>query len=181
MSDNPWAPVAHEAIDEPPAKPARPKHEPETRDAGKKEPRDGQQGMALPIPTLSLTIPPELIATISMLVASQSALVMKIDGMEKAFSGLTEKMETALSALSTGGEDASAHRSEMMEQMQGHADGQAASHGELVASVAALSENLKGWTDAVRNAITAPRQVTLQRDKDGNAVGAVSVTDKQEA
>lgn len=176
--DDPWAPIAHEDVepDKEPDKAKKSSTSPSKPKAAVKEKTADE-----PAPTtmplgMSLIVPQDMAQAVNAIAAGQKEVVAEITGAKAMFSEFSENMITVLDALRTSDEDADANRAEVLEQMQGHADAHSAGQSELLAAVNTLSENLKGWTDAIVAAIAAPRRVSLERDQNGNAVAAVSQT-----
>lgn len=163
MSD--WNPTHFEDIDDGPT----PRHEPETESALKSKDKPAE-GMAIPM-GMALMIPPDLIASIALLAGAQAGL---LEGIEKLTAALVDGLSDMTEAIRASSEDSAGRTADSLaavaEQMKGHA-GMVQSLAEGQAS---LAQGVRDWTKTIETAMRAPREVRLERDQMGRAVGAVS-------
>lgn len=168
---SPWDPVHHEELDDDEPGSTEASGARKTAALSKSESQhDHGTAMAIPI-GMSLQVPPEVVKAITSVAEAQDAQGERLDGIQSALEAMTEELRGMMGAAETSGAAArDAHAKEMaghMEQMRAHHEAKDKAHEKLLASVVAQ-------LSALQTAILAPRRVSLERDKDGMAVGATS-------
>jgi hypothetical protein len=180
-----WDPVHHEEIedDEPTAAARGARQNGRAKESGglTLEGKDVTPGVSF-LAGLSMMVPPDVLAAINAIADGQKELAEKLDDltatMADGFAALAESLTQNHTQLGEGigqavgraSQDSKIAVSQIASQIGEHMKGVQ----EVAAGNSALAEQMKGWTESVEKAILAPRKVSLRRDKEGRAVGAIS-------
>lgn len=176
MSETGWNPVHYEDLVEPDEAPAKP------NGAAKKT--DTQASTAVPM-GLALTLPTEFVNAVWGMADRMTQTVIAVDENTKAVLKLLamveenhgEVVDAMTESLADNRGDLTQAIKELAEQSTAMREGLMVNTQAVGLIVAALADQRQMTTQGFSHleaAMTAPRKVTLRRDKDGRAVSATS-------
>ena len=166
--DDEWTPVMHEDAPAREAGAEPEKAEPKAAEKPKGKTED-KPGMVMSLP-VSVMVPPAVLASIADLSESQAALTEVVGQTNDMLERVVSSFEGACKSMADSAIDMGEYQRQAGDDVQAMMRTQAARMDALMKSIEGLGQRMI----AVEAAVTAPRRVVLERDKDGFATSAVS-------